>query len=215
MTDEPTGLKIKAYSVSGPASYSTGGFTHDASADFSTIKFVRPVVTTPGSLPPCDFEIDVDKTQAGTEAFGQCAIKIVRERYDRATISSITGLPAGVTGQASKFAAATTTGSSHTHDFSHGHTVESATPDTDVSTEGGDTAIGGTPINVHTHTATRTSNILGSTSTTHTHLKSFEYEHDHPLASTTVTDVAATELAAATNISTTTFSLIIYGFGPS
>src|SRR3990167_6875222 len=149
--DTVTGVKIKSYSVSGPASYATGGFLHDASADFSWIGFIDVIVTTRGALPPCDYEFLHNRNLSSAEALGQSTIKIVRGRYDRGTVGNVSGQPGGVTVQAAKTAAGTTTGSDHTHSFDHDHPLVTSATENLPGGVGVLFALGGGNMRNHTH----------------------------------------------------------------
>ena len=210
--DTISGIKVKSYSVSGPASYATGGFLQDASADFSWIGFVDVIVTTRGSLPPCDFETLHNKTLAGAEALGQAVIKVVRGRYDKATMGLTSGVPGSVSTRSVKFAAASTTGAAHTHTFDHDHAAVTSPTETAAGTLGILLAAGGGNMRNHTHSFDVANLAATSSSTSHTHDRSFEYDHSHAKTVATV-DISAVELASTTNISATTFTLVVYGFG--
>lgn len=212
-TDTITGLKAKVYSISGPASYATGGFAVSASADFSSILAIEPEITTRGSLPACDFEVANNVTTAGAESLGNGVIKIVTKTYDKATMGAVSGNPGGTTVQASKFAAATTTGSTHTHAIDHDHP---ATDSGAMIASGGAAAANaaGPALSTHTHSVDVAAFTGNSGTDGHTHDRSFEYQHSHSLSEST-TDATATELTNGTDISTTTFTVTVYGFGKS
>ena len=212
ITDSTTGAKVKAYSVSGPASYATGGFLLDISADFSWLGFLDCRVSVPGVLGPVEFEILLNKDLSGAEAFGKAAVKIVRGRYDKATIGAPTGNPASTTVSATKVAAATVTGSSHTHTIDHNHPAVASATETPAGTLGVNLAAGGANMRNHTHMFD-VPNFSGSTAAaTHTHDRSFEYDHSQNRTETT-TAIAAVEVAEAKNLSTCTFLILAYGFG--
>lgn len=213
VTDDLNTLKVKTYSQAGPASYATGGFALDASADFSWLGFVDVVLTTRGTLGACDYEVDLNVDTSGAEAFGKAVVKVVREVYDKATVGDVSGNPAGTTVQTAKAAAASTSGSSHTHTIDHNH--PSATSGAMTEGGGGNNAGAGANLSAHTHTVDIANFTGSSTAATHTHDRSFEYEHDHAVSAPTTTDVAATEVAATTDLSGTTFLLTVYGFGKS
>lgn len=209
--DTITGVKAKTYTVSGPASYATGGFLHDASADFSSIGFVKVNVSIRGPLPPCDYELLLNRDLSSVEAFGKAVIKVVRGRYDRATMGNPISLPAGTATQSALFAAGTTTGSSHTHTMNHDHP---STESGDYISGGGNAnaSVGQPPIASHTHTVD-IANFTGSTTaTTHSHVRAFEYDHSHTKTVANV-DLSVVELANGANISTTTFKVTVFGFG--
>jgi len=207
--DTATGAKVKVYTVTGPASYATGGFVHDASADFSSVGFMLVTVTTRGVLPICDVEIDVNVDAAGAQALGKGVIKLVRHRYDRATLGAPTGNPAGTTVQAALTAVAA---DAHTHTFTHDHpslTSAAATP------SGAATLLDGAGPGLlnHTHTIDYPSVSPGTGSGAHQHNRAFEYDHSHTRTESSTTDVAAVEIAATTNLSGVTFTVVVFGFG--
>lgn len=211
--DTITGAKAKTYSVTGPASYATGGFLHDASADFSWIGYIDIAVATRGVLPPCDYEMDLNVDTSAAEALGKAVIKVVRGRYDRATLGAATGKPSGVTIESALTATATTSGSGHTHSINHTHT----SPVTSLSNNAPGSlgvllASGGGNSHHHTHDFTIPAFSGTSSSTTHSHNRSFEYDHSHGNTQAT-TNVSLVEMANTTDLSGVTFKLTVYGFG--
>lgn len=93
----PGGLPLSG-NVSGPASYSTGGFVLDLSGTFPTsLDFLALQLEVEDvDLPP--HQIVVTRN---SPAAGQATIKVMRHRYDKTTaIGNVTGQPAGVTVQA-------------------------------------------------------------------------------------------------------------------
>lgn len=210
--DAGTGAKVKAYSFSGPASYATGGFLLDASADFSWIGMVDLVVVTRGVLPAVDHELLLNRDLSSVEAFGKATIKLVRGRYDKATFGAVTGQPGGVTVQAAKTAAGTSTGSSHTHTINHDHpSVESADV-TAAGTIGVLLAAAGGAMRSHTHTFDVPAFTGSAINNQHFHDRSFEYDHAHSLTTATA-DLTAAEIANATDLSGVSFRALVYGFG--
>ncbi len=208
--DTTTGAKKKVYTVTGPASYAAGGFLHDASADFSWIGFVDVIVATRGVLPPVEYEIDRNVDTAGAEAAGKCVVKLVRHRYDKATMGNVSGQPGGVTVQA---AAAADDVSTHTHAYDHDHGAVTS----GANAVGSGSAVNAASPAIQTHTHTFTIPPLTATSGaggSHGHTRAFQYEHSHD-KTVAATDVAAVEMGAATNLSGVTFKVVVYGFGKS
>lgn len=209
--DTATGAMVRAYSQAGPASYAAGGFLLDASGEFNWLGFVDVTVAETGSaLEFGDVEILLNKDLSGAEAFGKAAIKLNRARYDRLTLSTQTGLPAGVTAQTAVFAAGTTSGSSHTHPIDHDH---AAVNSSGVNAAGGATNTGaGTELELHTHANFNVANYTGSSgSSTHAHDRTFEYEHGHGLTSA-ATALTLTE-PTGVDLSAVTFKMLAVGFG--
>lgn len=193
----------------GPASYAAGGFELDLTADLTFIDFLTVEIETNGALVPCRFRYTRNQDTTGAFAPGKAVIKIMREQYDKLTFGNVSGLPGGVTAQSAKFAAATTTGSSHTHAIDHDHPpTESGAVQTGGNAA--DAGAGGPVIAAHTHTVDIASFTGTSGSQTHTHDRSFEYDHDHGLTETT-TDTALVEVAATTNLSTSTLRYFAVG----
>lgn len=212
VTDTLSGVMAKVYSVTGPASYATGGFLKDVSADFSWIGFVDIIVNVRGVLPADDFEFLHNRSLAGAEAFGQVVVKCNRGRYDKASIGDPSGNPSGTTVRAAKFAAATTVGSNHTHAIDHDHPAVNSANETASGTLGVLLAGGGGNMRNHLHSFD-VPNFTGSGgASTHTHDRSFEYGHTHAL-NTSTADATLAEIANGTNLSGVTFVLTVYGFG--
>ncbi len=211
-TDTTTGAKVKAYSVAGPASYQLGGFLLDASADFSWLGYADCQISVLGVLGPCEFEVLLNRDLSSVEAYGKATIKVVRGRYDKATMGAVSGNPASTTVQGAKTATATTSGSSHTHTFDHDHPSVVSATETASGALGVNLATGGGNMANHTHTFDVPAFTGSTTATTHTHDRSFEYDHSHSRTEGSVA-VAAAEVANATNLSTCTFSILLYGFG--
>lgn len=164
-------------------------------------------------LAACVAEVEMNVDSAGSETFGKAMVKLVRERFDHATVGNVSGNPAGTTVQAALFAAGTTTGSSHTHAFDHDHPIESTTS---TNAAGLGVATGGAfNIDDHSHTFDVANFVGTTTATTHAHNRAFEYDHDHSVSAPTVTDVAATEVASGTDLRAVTFTMAAYGFGKS
>lgn len=203
--------KITTGNISGPASYSAGGFTLDLSASFSSLNFLKLIEETPGALPDVEYEVLMDRTASGAVAYGQVAIKLVRPRYDKFSIGNVTGLPSGVTAQTSKFAAATSTGSSHTHSTTHDHPATNSSTPTAAGL-GVDSAAGRPDIAGHTHSVDVPSEVFTSGASTHAHDRSFEYNHGHGTTQAE-TDATLTEVANGTNLSAVTWRYLAVGQG--
>lgn len=196
--------------VSGPASYATGGFQLDLTASLSFIRYLSLEIETIGSLASDEYEVILNQDTTGTFAPGKATIKLLRDRYDKFSIGAVSGNPGGTTVQASKTATGTTTGSSHTHTIDHDHpsTVSGSAV---AGGAGVDAAAAAAAVAAHEHNVD-ISNFTGSSATgTHTHDRSFEYAHGHSVGTVTDTAVALTEVAAATNLSTTTWRYMAVG----
>lgn len=196
--------------VSGPASYATGGFELDLTASLSFIRFLSLEIETIGALTSDEYEVILNRDDAGAFAPGVATVKLLRDRYDKTTLGNVSGQPGGVTVQASKTATGTTTGSGHTHTMNHDHPSTTSSVPTAVA-PGVDAAAAMAAVDEHTH-AVDIANFSGSTaSATHTHDRSFEYEHGHAIGTVTDTAVSLTEVANATNLSTTTWRYMAVG----
>lgn len=205
--------KIVIGSVSPPSSYATGGFLLDLSASFVNLGAVRLSVETTGSLPPSHWQILYNQDTTGAQAYGKCVIKLMRHRYDKASIGAVSGNPSGTNVQAALFAAGTTTGSSHTHSQNHDHASITIGPAVTAGAPGVDAAAGQPATATHTHTADPPAFVGNTGASTHTHNRAFMYEHNHSFTETANTDVTVTEVAATTNLSTTVFRYMAVGLG--
>ena len=209
-SDTITGAAVATGNVSGPASYATGGFLLDLSADLSSLGFLDLVPTTVGVLPPCHLVFTLNRDLSGAFAPGQAVVKIMRDRYNKASVGNVSGNPASTTVQAAKAAAGTTTGSSHTHTMDHDHPNTTSS----VNGTGGGAVVAlaaGVALSAHTHDV-NVANFTGNTAaSTHTHDRSFEYEHDHPVTQA-ASNAISTEIAAATDLSGTTWRFYAIGF---
>jgi hypothetical protein len=200
----PNYIKAKAGSTTGPASYATGGFVVDLSADFSSVDFFQLAIETVGAnLPPCHFEVT-----RNSPTNGKVTVKVMRHRYDRATVpqGGVGNAPTGVTVQTSKQNSDGESG--HTHDTTIGAlgttNKTSGAPSATAAPTAGIASAPGT--NTHTHTTdidhthgTKTS----AAGTSHNHGSSFLYDHSHTVTQTE-TNAASVELGAGTNLSGTT-----------
>ena len=216
LADRVTGLKIKSYSITAPASYATGGFLVDATADFNSIGFMSVGVLIRGSLPACSYEMLHDMDLSSVEAFGKGVVKIVTGTFDKASMGNVSGEPGSVGVRSSKFAAANSTGSAHTHTMNHDHPSVTSGNESTAGTLGVLLAAGGGNMRNHNHVfdVASFSGSTDSAGSTHTHDRSFEYEHSHGNTQA-ATDITLGELANGTNISTTIFMVTVYGFGKS
>jgi hypothetical protein len=150
-----SGAKIEVGSVTGPASYPTGGFTLDLSARFTSLKAViLELISGTDTAGAKRWEVTLDFPGAG-----QCTIKMKKTQFNQASISnpSVASPPTGVTVQAASGPATSTNaaqasgpghvvgsntgsavGTDHTHShshtfdniFDHGHTVTQTATDT-------------------------------------------------------------------------------------
>lgn len=203
-TDTINNKKIDTGNVSGPASYSAGGFVVDLSSVFSTLEFIELSVTTIGAnLPPFHLEIQPNRDSSGFSQ-GKALVKVMRDRYDKATVGVVSGNPGGTSVQAAKAATANTTGSSHSHSIDHDH--PQTTSSTPVSGGNGvNSAVGQPGISDHVHLVDVAA-FVGNTPSdgTHAHDRSFEYDHNHSVTNTETTS-ASVEITAGTNLSGTTW----------
>ncbi len=186
-------------SLTGPASYSTGGFT--VTTTLSTVDaFAVNVDVVGANLPAADFDIALNSPGAG-----QVTIKVMRRAYDKITaLGDPTGLPAGVslaTSNGQSYVSNTT----HTHTMDHDHAATTSSTPTAGGT-GVNTTLGSGNQSAHTHSFDPP-NFTGSTGagSGHTHTWNNIYQHQHSVTNT-ATDVPATELSAGVNLSGTTFN---------
>ena len=210
VSDTATGARLAAADVTGPASYATGGFLVDFSADLTTLGFLELVPETVGSLPPCHLVYTLNRDLSGAVAHGKAVVQVLRDRYNEMSVGNVSGNPGGTTVQAAKAAAASTTGSSHTHSMNHDHPSTASS----VNGTGGGAVVAlaaGVALSAHTHTVD-VANFTGNTAaSTHTHDRSFEYEHDHPVTAAE-TNALSAEVAATTDLSGTTWRALAAGF---
>lgn len=206
--DTVTIPKIVGGSVSGPASYATGGFLLDLSATFSFLRFLSIEITTFSGLECDDYEIALNQNTSGVFSPGQAVIKLLNHPYDKFSVGNVTGNPGGTAVQAALFAAGTTTGSSHVHDMTHGHSGVSSTP---VPSGGGvATNVGGDAHSAHTHDVL-VPDFAGNTgAATHTHNRDYEYDHVHSRTNTETT-ITPVEVGAGTNISSVAWKYFAVG----
>lgn len=207
--DTVTRPKITYGDVTLPASYAAGGFAVDLSATVDFIQFYMIIVPAGSALGDVTFEYTYNQNLAGF-AIGQAKIKIMRNRYDEATMGAPTNLPASVTLQASKTATATTTGSAHTHTINHDHPLTTSGAPT-AAGAGVDAGLGGALTTTHTHNVDIAA-FTGSTPSdgTHTHDRSFEYEHSHGNTQA-ATNTASVEVANGTSLSAITLRYMVVG----
>lgn len=211
VTDSVVVPKIKSYTVNGDSSYSTStGVVLDFTADFSLIRGVLISLETRGSLSGVDWNLgDMNQDRSNTFSPGKTFLILRSAKYDKMTLGNVSGLPSGVTAQTSKFAAGTTTGSSHTHTIDHNHPATESGVPIIVNGQPNATA-GGVAITNHTHTVDLANFTGSSAANTHTHDRSFEYNHTHPI-NQSETDAALTEVTNGTNLSTTVWRVMVIG----
>lgn len=194
--------KVFSGAITFPASYTTGGFTVDLSASVDVVHFFDIVHTLGSSLQDVEFEFTYNRNTT-TDALGVVLVKVVMKRNDQASVGNISGLPGGVTAQSAVFAAATTSGSSHTHTMDHDHPAVTSATETASGALGVNLAAGGPNMRNHTHDFDIPA-FTGSTGAgTHTHDRFFEYEHQHPTTQVQ-TNLTRTEVVAGTNLSAAT-----------
>lgn len=211
-TDSVYAPKMVTGTIAGPASYAAGGFLLDLSASLASVLWVGLVPSTIGAIGSVELEVAVDTDLAGALAQGKAVVKVLRDVYDKATVSAVTGQPGGVTVQAAKTATATATGSGHTHSINHDHASATSSVPTAGGTNGVAAAAGFPGVSTHTHAVDLPAFSGSSTSTTHTHQRSTVYEHGHG-STQAAADATLTEVAAATNLSGTTWRYVAVGFG--
>jgi hypothetical protein len=188
---------IATGSVTGPASYVTGGFLVDLSASFSFLRFLS--IYDEAGTTADDIEVILNQDTTGAFAPGKAVVKVMRDRFDKATIGNVSGQPSGVTVRASKFATGETPPSGHFHNIDHDH--PSATSSAPVSGGGGVDAVAlGSNIYTHVHSVDLDP-FSGTTPAGggHTHDRSFEYHHKHSF-SVTETNATIVEYSAGTNL---------------
>lgn len=204
--------KLRTYLRSGPASYATGGFAFDFSADFAYLTFVAPALVDPGpNLNAHEAEIPNLNRNLSGQAFGQCVMLLRRDRYDRATIGSMSGVPAGVDTDTSVGVSDSAT-ATHSHPINHDHPAAGSGAPTAAG--GGVAAqVGGINLTLHNHDTFDVPAFTGSSdSPSHSHQRDFEYEHDHPVTAPTQTDMVALEVVAGTVLSGASWRLAVFGF---
>lgn len=187
---------IETGQYTGPASYSTGGFT--ITTGLAAVDYGRVEIKTIGAnLPPCHAEYS--RSGAGF------TVKLMRHRYDKTgtSVGAVAGLPAGVS-------AAATSGQTYDADAAHVHTIDhdhAAATSSAVITGGTgvNTTLGSGNLSTHTHSfdVTLFSGNSGAGSS-HVHTNNNIYEHQHSLTNTE-TDLSTSELPNGTDISGTTF----------
>lgn len=188
-------MKVETDSVTGPASYATGGFI--IATGLATVDHLKLFVVTPGAnLPHCHFEYSLSG--------GNVTVKVMRNRSDETTsIDAVTGLPGGVslrTTSGGQYVADTT----HTHSIDHDHGAFNA-PNPTPAGGGVQTAVGGINQTTHVHNFD-TPNLTGTSGagTSHTHTWDSLYQHQH-LLTQTATQISESELPNTTDLSGTTF----------
>lgn len=213
--------KITVGTTSGPNPYAAGGFVIDLSGTFTDVDHLSLSLLTPGNLPPCHYEYAYN-----TPDPGKVTVKIMRHRYDRATLgdTSAQNPPAGVT-LAGASGATTETEAAHTHtdgtlavDIDHDHPSFSggAAQSPSIAPTAG---VGGNAADDATHQhvidvpalGTTSKNVTGATDAgdAHDHVTNVLYEHGHDVTQTP-TNAASVEMDAV-NLSTTTWSYLAAG----
>lgn len=205
-----TGLPVVG-TVSGPASYSTGGFVVDLSADLTDVDFLALSLLTPGNLPPCHLEYALN-----TPSAGKVTVKVMRHRYDRLTsVDAVSNPPSGVTVQTAS-GQTVAAESAHTHSVDVNHDHGSANSGVSASAAINPTAgVGGTVDSLgHVHPvdlpALGTTSKTSSAGSSHTHTDDNLYAHNHAVTRNE-TDAASVELAAATDLSGATWAYMAVG----
>lgn len=191
----------------GPSSYATGGFEVDLSAFLTSINYADLVVKkgARGVLPAVDVLPQLNSSSAGKVKF-----KLMRRRYNRvSSVGNVQGQPAGVTVQASS-GVASSSESSHTHAIDHNHASFASAA---ASTGAGQVLLDvlGPSLATHTHTLDLP-NLTGTSGagTAHNHTDNSIYQHQHAITQV-ATNLANVEIANATDLSATTFYLLVTG----
>jgi len=185
----------------GPASYSTGGFTVTttlANVDSASVK----IKVRGANLAGCLIRPVRDSPSAGS-----LKVIIYRCLYDKLTaLGDLSGLPSGVTTR-------TTSGgtydaeAAHVHSMAHDHAA--ATTSTMAGAAGGiPHALNNIELSTHTHSADPP-NFTGNTGagSSHTHTWDSLYQHQHT-PTQTATDMGLVEATAGTDFSDCTFYVL-------
>lgn len=188
----------------GPASYTTGGFV--ITTDLATLTFFDVRVNIPGAnLGQSDYDVTLNSPAAG-----QATVKVLRSDTDPiTTVGSPSGLPAGVVNRTTS-GGITDAQPTHVHSIDHDHAVS---PSSSVPTApaGAILVAAAQPAaTAHTHVANLPALGVvnsGAESGGNTHTWNNLYSHT-PVLTNTQTDIARNELAAATNLSGTTFNYL-------
>lgn len=188
--------------VTGPASYSTGGFTW--ASGLSTVENANIGVTTPGANLG---QVEFDLSYSG----GTVTIKVMRRNYDKLTaLGDLTNLPTGVSAATVKDQTYDTV--SHTHAIDHDHAATPAS--TTQANKGGanpTTLAASANFTTHTHTLNLPNHVQNAVNeSAHTHTWNNIYEHQHTITNTS-TNATMTELTNATDLSGTTFMIFAVG----
>ena len=190
-------VTVVTESMTGPASYSTAtGWV--IATGLGTVQHGKVVVVTPGAnLPHCQFRY--------SRSAGNLTVRIYRTMYDKLTsIDAVTGLPAGVTAQATS-GQTYDADAAHVHSMAHDHAA--ATSATMAGAAGGAVldAVGSKDILIHTHSFDPP-NFTGNTGVggSHSHTWDNIYQHQHAVTNTE-TNATLTEIANTTDLSGTTF----------
>lgn len=197
--------RLRTGSQAGPASYSAGGFSFDTG--LASVEFCRLTNTVQGAtLVPHELVVVMNSPSPG-----HVTVKVMRARYDKlSAVGNVSGQPGGVAVQGAS-GVASGAEAAHTHSVTHDHpsteSAASASGSVDPTTGLG----GNTATLAHTHFVDVPS--IGVTSaggSSHTHTDNNIYEHQHGNTQTQ-TDAAFVELAAATNLSTSTWKWMAVG----
>lgn len=198
------GASVLVGDVSGPASYTTGGFVLDLSGSLATLTFVGLTLAVAGVTVPLTVEVTRNSPSGG-----KATIRLLRVRYDKLTsVDNVSGQPAGVTVQAAS-GATTASEATHTHDVTHDHPAV---------TSGGPSAISGSVVgvvqvasNAHTHDVDVPSiTVTSAAGSSHAHVDDNLYQHQHTNTQTQ-TDAVLVEVGAGVNLSTITWRYLAIG----
>lgn len=199
--------KVRAGTISGPASYATGGFTFTPGG-FNKITFCRLSVVAEGTILTAKFSLTYNSPAAG-----QVNVKVLREQYDKiSTIINAITPPSSVTIATSNNQTVSSTAHTHTTTHNHAVTAASGTPSTGTGAVLVD-AVSGTNQSAHTHTVDPSNFGPGSSSNSHSHISNTLYQHQHGTGAQTtpLTTLSAPEVANTTNLSTSTWSYLVIG----
>jgi hypothetical protein len=196
---------IEYGTVTGPASYTTGGFTLDLSARFASLKAVL-------LMPVAGVSFRYAEVAAlDSPAVGKALIRVQIQRETQIT-SALNTLPTGVTSQSALQNVASEAGHTHTPGSlamsSSAATTSPVSNALAVDTGGAGTAQQANHAHSHTHPINTGTTASGEA---HAHSAPFLYTHGH--GTSTVAQPAPTEVVAATDLSTISWSYVAVGAG--
>lgn len=193
----------------GPSSYATGGIVVDLTKTYSSVNHFSWTVKTRGAnLPGCSYIYLLN-----SPVDGKVTVKIMHKRYNEAVFIDFINAgsqPTGITIQATS-GVASSSESVHTHSIDHNHASFSTGAASNAGAEALLDVLGPSVGTTHTHTFDLP-NFTGTSGagSSHNHTDNSIYAHQHSL-SYTETDYLAVELANATNLSGTEWTLMATG----